>query len=427
MSAIFDLESQFRSMSLTTRNDRSTNYLGSILRVLSHPAVQKMATAKTMQLLNSSGSSKKKKGGRKRAFAPAQASQVPVMNRAVAAPVAINTMRRQGGPRVRNASNNQSIRVRHSERFGSVPGSTTYALKSYSLQPALGTGLTNMFPWLAGLARQYEMYKVHSVSISFKTIAGTGERGHVIVAPDYDAIDTAPLTGVAIESFKSAVSGPVWQNLRCSLDPADLGRRSPKYCRTGALPLNADLKTYDTANIFVATDACADTAIVGYLYVDYDIELFTPANPATLELNSIRTAHYAFTENLSGLTGGSPGGGLFTYRADTPLKAHFDVNQPGFYQMTFSTLFSADPVMLPPSTYGNLVLSENSKFSGNPGQNVGIYLFNVGVRTASDGITISLTNWFVGGIIGVTISAISNDDYYLMMTNSGVTHAASED
>jgi len=335
-------------MSLTTRNEpKASNYLGNILRVLSHPRIQQIATAKTMQLLQTP-----KKRKKKRAFAPAQATRIPTRTQQVTAPIAQNSVRLQGGPMVKNLSNNQSIRVRHSERFASLVGSALFSSSSYPLQPGLGTGSLTMFPWLAGIARQYETYKFHSCSITFKTISATSLAGHVSIAPDYDALDAPPTTGVEAESYKSSVSGPVWQNLTCRLDPADMARRAPKYVRVGAAPAVSDLKTYDVANIHINSEDCPATDTLGYLYVNYDVEFFTPARPATLAMNQVRTLFNTYGSDFTSLTKSLPGANMFVASIDSSKQMTINFAEPGKYmiRLEYSSLVSPD--FFPPIAIG---------------------------------------------------------------------------
>jgi len=49
-----------------------------------------------------------------------------------------------------------------------------------------------------------------------------------------------------------------------------------RYVRSGSLASNLDIKTYDTGNLFVGAQGCADTTDIGELYVDYEVELITP-------------------------------------------------------------------------------------------------------------------------------------------------------
>jgi len=389
---------------LTTRNrnnnGQSSNALRMLLNLATSPATQRLANTATRSLLGRmQGAPPPKKKGR--AFQAARATSVPKQEAMAIAPVARNSVRRQGGPRVKNASNNQSIRVHHSERFGTLLNSGVFAVKTFNLQPALGTGLQHMFPWCAGIARQYEMYKIHSVTIHYKTISSTASKGHVLIAPDFDALDDPPTSGIQAESYKSTVSGPVWQNLSCRLDPADLARRSPKYCRSTSAPAASDLKTYDTANIYVCVEAGLDTAEIGYLYVDYDIEFFTPARPATLESNSIRCAYFGFGGDWTLFTA-LPGCNMFKYTNINTKKNRIAFAETGYYTVTTTFFTPLDPVFLAPNATTTVSILETTAMSslGHWGQHILVHV-TVGDHNNRPYVEINTGNFVLGYSQGI--------------------------
>jgi len=53
-------------------------------------------------------------------------------------------------------------------------------------------------------------------------------------------------------------------------------KKAPYFIRAGALGANQDVKLYDVGNLFVCTQAQANTNVIGELYIEYDVLLMTP-------------------------------------------------------------------------------------------------------------------------------------------------------
>jgi len=322
-----------------TGNANARNNLFNMMyKAATHPTTQGWAVKTTGKML-------KQMGKKKRAFQPAQGTNVPTRSAVVNAPVAQNTVRQQGGARVRNIGNNNSITVTHSERFGTADTSILFNPKLFSLQPGIGSGGGHMFPWLAGIARQYETYRFNSCKIKYRPNVSTSTPGHIMIAPDYDPLDPAPASGIEIESFKNAVSGPVWQPLECVLTRQDLQRRSPKFVRAAAAPLASDLKTYDTGNIFVCTEGSTAAVTAGYLYVEYSVELFTPAKPSALA-----AAYAAQIFNISNQfalqSSEFPGVNHLLWEKVSSMEGRLDIFTPGDYVVYISHDQPIDPQLL---------------------------------------------------------------------------------
>jgi len=99
----------------------------------------------------------------------------------------------------------------------------------------------------------------------------------MMMAVDFDAADAAPTTKQQLLAYQGAVRSAPWQ--RCAYIAAKTNLRKfgiQRYVRSAALASNLDIKTYDVGNLFVATQGTTVTGSLAELYVDYDVELFTP-------------------------------------------------------------------------------------------------------------------------------------------------------
>lgn len=182
------------------------------------------------------------------------------------APVAINRSYQQ-------RATNQSIRIKETERIGTVMGSNAFSVVgNYPLNP----GLPSSFPWLSATASQYEKYRVHKITYRYKNLKGTASDGNILMAFDFDSLDAPPTSAIQMTQYTRCTDGSPWRIFEMSIVPTG----AELYTRSG-IPAGADLKTYDLGRLFVAAEGCADSSAHGYLEVEYDIELMKKQSPAS--------------------------------------------------------------------------------------------------------------------------------------------------
>ncbi len=194
--------------------------------------------------------------------------------RQVAAPSAVATQQRGQAPMIQ-ASRDRS-RIVHREFLANVSGTSAYTVaQSIALNP----GLAASFPWLSTQAQGWETYRFNKLRFCYYTRTGTSTVGSVLLFPDYDAADAAPATEQVASTYEDIAEDAPWKDICCEFRRSALDALGPKrFIRSGALPANQDIKTYDVGNLFVAT---VDGSAVswGKLWVEYDVELMTPQLP----------------------------------------------------------------------------------------------------------------------------------------------------
>jgi len=101
-----------------------------------------------------------------------------------------------------------------------------------------------------------------------------------MLAPDYDASDSTPVSEQIASSYADAEEDSPWKDICCDLAPRRLNAmEKERYVRQGPLASNVDKKLYDAGNMFVCT--VDGTAVPwGKLWVEYDVTLFTPQAPS---------------------------------------------------------------------------------------------------------------------------------------------------
>lgn len=167
----------------------------------------------------------------------------------------------------------RSKRFSGSELIGTIPGSVSFSAVKYVINP----GIDSSFPWLSVMAKQWQQYHFHKLCYRFVTRTATAEKGSIILSPDYNPRDLPPSTEANASNTMDAVENVVWANLECKLDPQAMHPNGPrKQIRSTNVP--GDLNLYDAGNMFVCTTGEDDTADIGKLWVDYDVELFVPQN-----------------------------------------------------------------------------------------------------------------------------------------------------
>ncbi len=185
-----------------------------------------------------------------------------------------NTVSRQKNPSMEKGPDG-STRIRHRELISDVSGGTSYNVTGFSINPGLGSS----FPWLSSVAERYESYVFNSLKFEYmhQVSEFTEGNGKVLLAVDYDAADSAPTSKVQMSSYASEVSCAPYENVTMTCKKSDLTKFGvQRYIRQGTLSSNLDIKTYDVGKFFIATQGQTGTSLVGELYVDYDIMLYTP-------------------------------------------------------------------------------------------------------------------------------------------------------
>jgi hypothetical protein len=233
----------------------------------------------------------------------------------VNAPVAANRSSR------RNTS--RTLRFTECERITTISGSTAFSVgTSISCNP----GLSASFPWLSGHAQLFEKYKVHKLIFRYKNLKGTSSAGNILMSFDYDSLDAAPTTAIAMTQSTKYIDGAPWRIFELNV-PSD---NRTLFTRPGPVP-GADLKTYDMGVLYVAAEGCADTTDHGYLEVEYDIELMQKQptttsiiagavlSSACYGISATTTASETVTFDLLQTTdtlGGSMSSGVYTIPID---------------------------------------------------------------------------------------------------------------
>lgn len=179
------------------------------------------------------------------------------------------------------------MRIYHKECIGVITSTTGFDVQTYQINP----GLNGTFPWLSGIARNYQQYDINGLAFVYKptcsdaiSAATVSSMGSVSMSSDQNVIAQLPTSTIQMLQAQFSVSGkpsaelvmPVEQNKKYG------GRMTTHLLvRTGDVPAGGNRQFYDDCVMFVATDGNGvEGTQLGQLFVTYDISFYNPASLA---------------------------------------------------------------------------------------------------------------------------------------------------
>lgn len=242
-------------------------------------------------------------------------------------PVANGLRSMMGAPRV---NGNKAFVVKHSEYVQDLVGTSSFSILQIPIQP----GLPSSFPWLSTLAPNFEMYRIKSFNCRVETQSPTSVAGTILGVIDYDPVDAAPASKVIFMTKAGASRTAVWDRLNVSARAIDRPF-TRLYIRDGGLAANLDIKTYDYGNVFIAVEGVAGTEAIAEIYVDYEIEFFTPESTG---FNSVDSGSY--TAGFLGSKASPFAGGPTSPSGSLPIafpgnSNQFTIDRAGTYMITW--------------------------------------------------------------------------------------------
>jgi outer membrane lipoprotein SlyB len=181
--------------------------------------------------------------------------------------------------------------VCHREYLGDINGTTAFNNTTYPLNP----GMSQTFPWLSGIASNYQEYKFHGLVFEFRPLitdfVTSGAPGVVVMATSYNADVTAYATKQQMENSEFAVSVKPTMTMMHGVECAPSQTINPtKYIRTGTVPIGQDLRLYDQGIFQFATQA-NPVQDLGELWVSYCVEFLKPILPVDVSGGTIDSGH----------------------------------------------------------------------------------------------------------------------------------------
>lgn len=210
----------------------------------------------------------------------------------VAAPTNRTNIKRSGLPRLSYLPNGD-CRIRHREFVQDITGQIAQNINTFPINP----GLVLLFPWLSRIAGNFESYQFYDLCFRFETEASSASTGTVLLSVDYDASDAPPTTKQQALAYRGAVRSSPWCACVHTSIKEDLTKRKSYFVRAGGLSTSNDITLYDTGNLFVMTIGQVGTAVVGELWVEYDIKLMTPRSLSAGGGNAVWGRYFLGVDN----------------------------------------------------------------------------------------------------------------------------------
>jgi len=193
-------------------------------------------------------------------------------------------------PVIRSIPNGKEIT--HEEIIGTINGDTLFTSSSFPTNPGM------MAPWLADEAKGWEQYDYKSLVFGLTSQRGDLNDGLYMVAPDYNVYDDAPEDQKSMGSFQNYAQTKITEHMKVPLNMASFFSSSKKkFVRTGFA--SGDLKTYDGATLFVATQGCTnpgDPALT--LTVKYTVRFYVPETDSPKKAPPILDAGNLNAQNI---------------------------------------------------------------------------------------------------------------------------------
>ncbi len=181
-----------------------------------------------------------------------------------------------------------SVRVRHREFIKNVVSDgTSFKNDSIFVQP----GLYESFPYLAGVASNYNEYKLHGLCYEYVSTSSQYSSavamGSVVLAANYLVGEKAYASKSAMENSEGAISSKPSNNiifgLECAASHAPYNRYFVRTGDTGSIPQTLeDFARFQIALCNLPTATYPTGTVVGELWVTYDIEFFVMDLPTLL-------------------------------------------------------------------------------------------------------------------------------------------------
>lgn len=174
--------------------------------------------------------------------------------------------------------NGGGMHVAHREFLGDVNGSAAFKIQA---KIAINPALPNFAPWLSAIAANFESYRLNGCIFEYRPTSGmiggaTAALGSIIMATDYNIKNPPFDSKQTMESYEFSTQTVPFQGAYHGIECArDTSAIQTPFLRTYANAAQ-DTQFCDIGNFYIATQGMQNTAIVGELWVIYDVVLLKP-------------------------------------------------------------------------------------------------------------------------------------------------------
>lgn len=313
---------------------------------------------------------------------------------------------------------NHCVRVKHREYLGDVisGNANTFTIRGLALNPSNG----GVFPWLAPISTQFQMWRPMGIGIEFKSTSADALNsvntalGTVIMATEYNANTRIFQSKIQMENSQYSNSCKPSVNMlhMIECDPSQLVSPLLYVNLLSDVGIANDRRFNTLGNFYYATSGFQGTNVnCGELWITYDIELSFPIMKANAALlgdhfvlpTSVSASNY-FGTVIPSFTSSSNLGTVLTAN-----QIVFPINFTGSVQINYVVIGSSTSIVPPVLTGTNgvtpLLLIANDLASFEQNSSISTTLINVNyfnIAPIGDGTAPTIT--FTGGTLPVSVS-----------------------
>lgn len=191
----------------------------------------------------------------------------------------------QDPPRVANTNRGEATVFNHREYIGDlrsgsvIEGPTTeFTLSRYELNP----GNSALFPFLHGMAWQFQEYEIRGMLVELKSLASDYSSnlslGSYFMAADYNVYGNDPITKQQVENMEYASSSKPSRSMIMPIecDPSNNGAIHKNVAIDGEYA-GGDKRLYDWANLYIGSQGNPEpNAPLAEIWITYEIAFFKP-------------------------------------------------------------------------------------------------------------------------------------------------------
>lgn len=210
------------------------------------------------------------------------------------APVSIARNQRTSKPVINVLPNGHCI-IKHREYFIDIIGSNVSSFPTVEqnsfIYERINPSNAAVFPWLSGMAGQYETYNFRKLNFEYISTCATSTSGFVIIAIDYDPSDVPPASKVQLLSYEGSVRANSWNAITHRSNKSNLSKQKSYFVgyETMSGPNVGYTRTSDVGNLCIVSMGQSNFNTIGEAYVDYEIEFKTPQmNVITTSMPSLQ-------------------------------------------------------------------------------------------------------------------------------------------
>lgn len=247
------------------------------------------------------------------------------------AALAVSKTMKSSNPVIR--SKGECVVISHSELFDWPLGRLPFTV---NLAAAVGPGLQTCFPWLSGVANNFETYRFRRLKFVYYPRCAATQAGQIVMILDPKSSDTNPRTLQIASTYHVRANGNMWAPLELVVPQQILDTGGPrKFIRSTTLQVDA-AALYDVGRFFFITDGANPfDAIVGEIGVEYEVELWTPGQRPESSVPAMFIDGVATAASASNLFGNTPStGGLILDELIGNTIALKNMEQSGVNQLT---------------------------------------------------------------------------------------------